>query len=120
MSPYGQELILDMHKCGNVSMDVNLQTFCEELAQLIDMQVEDFHIWASEPKDEKNPKLFGQSAIQFILTSNITIHTLPLFRGGSVYINLFSCKPFDVSIAKRFCETWFEAKEIRSQEVQRI
>jgi S-adenosylmethionine/arginine decarboxylase-like enzyme len=101
-------------------MDVDIQGFCEELAELVDMQIEDFHIWASSPEDEKDPKTFGQSAIQFILTSNITVHVLPLLQAGSVYVNLFSCKPFDADVAAKFIEHWFEAKECRSQVVERI
>jgi S-adenosylmethionine/arginine decarboxylase-like enzyme len=101
--PYGQELILDLHHCNN--MDVDTQAFCEELAELVNMQIEDFHRWESGPEDEKNPKTFGKSAIQFILTSNITIHILPLL--GNVYVNLFSCKEFDQDVAADFCEKYF-------------
>lgn len=104
MKAYGKELILDLHDCGN--MDVDTQDFCEELAELVNMQIEDFHAWESEPDEPKDPKTYGKSAIQFILTSNITIHTLPLL--GNVYINLFTCKDFDPDIAAKFCETYFE------------
>lgn len=120
MNSYGQELILDLHGCNNATMDVDIQGFCEELVELVDMQIEDFHLWASDPDDEKNPRLFGISAIQFIQTSNITVHMLPLLQGGSVYVNLFSCKPFDAGIATRFVQQYFEAKECRSQVVDRI
>lgn len=117
---YGQELIMDLHQCGKATMDVDIQAFCEELVELVDMQSEDFHIWASEPNDEKNPKIFGISAVQFIVTSNITVHFLPLLQGGSVYINLFSCKTFAADITTQFIKQWFEAKECRSQVVERI
>ncbi len=101
---YGQELILDLHECKN--LDIDTQDFCEELADLVNMQIEDFHRWESEPGEEMDPLTYGQSAIQFILTSNITIHILPLL--GNVYINLFTCKEFDKDIAVKFCEHYFE------------
>ena len=117
---YGQELILDLHQCGNATMDVDIQGFCEELVELVDMQAEDFHIWKSGPDEEKDPKIFGVSAIQFITTSDIRLHVLPLLQGGTVYLNLFSCKPFDADIATKFVEQYFEAKECRRQVVERI
>jgi S-adenosylmethionine/arginine decarboxylase-like enzyme len=102
---YGKELILDLHDCNKV--DVDIEAFCVELAELVDMQVEDFHIWESTPDEPKDPNTWGQSAIQFILTSNITVHILPLKK--AVYINLFSCKDFDADIAIKFCTNYFEA-----------
>lgn len=102
--PYGMELILDLHECKNLNIDT--QEFCEELADLVNMKVEDFYRWESEPDEPKIPELWGQSAIQFITTSNITIHILPLL--GNVYINLFTCKEFDQDIAVKFCEHYFE------------
>ncbi|MEK0326306.1 MAG: S-adenosylmethionine decarboxylase [Nitrosopumilus sp.] len=117
---YGQELILDLHDCDKATMDVDIQNFCEDLALLVDMQIEKFELWASESVEERDPKTFGISAVQFILTSNITVHVLPLLQGGSVYINLFSCKSFDAEAAVRFAKGWFVAKECRSQVVDRI
>lgn len=117
---YGQELIVDLHECTNATMDVDIQEFCEELVELVDMEIEDFHLWASEPGEEKDPKTFGVSAVQFILTSQVVVHVLPLLQGGSVYLNLFSCKPFDADVAVKFIEHWFEAQECQSQVVERI
>lgn len=114
---YGQELILDLHECGNCSMDLDLQGFCEALAELIHMETEDYHEWKSEETDVRDVNTYGISCIQFIITSNITIHVLPLKR--AVYINLFSCKEFDVNIASRFCEQEFRAEECVRNVVER-
>ncbi len=116
---YGQELILDIHECAKATMEVDIQAFCEELVELVDMQAEDFHIWKSDPDDAKNSKTFGVSAIQFIITSNITVHILPLLNNGSVYINLFSCKSFDSDVAAKFCETYFKGVIAGRQFVER-
>ena len=116
MNTYGKELILDLHDCKNT--DIDTQDFCEELAELVNMQIEDFHRWESEPDEPKDPKIFGKSAIQFITTSNITIHILPLL--GNVYINLFSCKDFDPDIAVKFCETYFEGFTVSRYFIERL
>ena len=60
----------------------------------------------------------GTTAIQFILTSNITIHTLDILK--NVYINVFSCKDFDPEVAKKFSEEWFKGKIVNSQLIERI
>lgn len=116
---YGKELIMDLHGCPDLSLDTDLKIFCEELAGLTNMQIEDFHYWKSNETDEKDPKIFGVSAVQFILTSNITIHTLPLLNKGTVYINLFSCKLFDTNATVHFIKEWFDAKLCRHTIVER-
>lgn len=118
--PYGKELIVDLHGCPNLSLDTDLQDFCEVLAELVNMETEDFHYWKSEETDERDPKVFGVSSIQFITTSNITIHALPLLNDGSVYLNLFSCKDFDTDVAVKFVKEWFNAKLCRHTIVERI
>ena len=111
---YGLELIVDLHDCklkndlSEISTD--LQDFCEQLANHVDMTTEDFHFWSSSLDDEQDPKTWGISAIQFIITSNITVHVLPLYEGGSVYVNLFSCKQFTIQSALDFINGWFEPK----------
>jgi len=104
--PYGQELILDLHQCEKATMEIDIQAFCEELAELVDMQIEDFHPWKSELDEPKIPHLYGISAVQFITTSNITVHILPLLK--AVYVNLFTCKEFDQDAAAEFCEKYFD------------
>jgi S-adenosylmethionine/arginine decarboxylase-like enzyme len=50
------------------------------------------------------PHLHGISAVQFIETSNIVCHALPLLK--AVYLNLFTCKEFDTDDALGFCKTY--------------
>ena len=59
------------------------------------------------PEEEKQtaPHAKGSSAVQFILTSSIVIHTLDLL--DAVYVNIFSCKTFDKEIAKDITVEWF-------------
>lgn len=59
----------------------------------------------------------GTSAVQFILTSSIVVHTLDLLEAA--YINIFSCKPFDRRVAKKVTKDWFKAKECRTRFIER-
>lgn len=119
---YGKELILDLHNCNvNKFTRQIIESFFIELCKKIDMQRADLHWWddLDLPEDEREnePHLKGTSAIQFITTSNITIHTLDMLK--SVYLNIFSCKDFDPTIAMEFSKNWFEGEIVSSQIVVR-
>ena len=107
---YGQELILDLHGC-----DVDrftreaIERYCAELCVLIDMERCDLHFWddvgVAENEQQTHPKTKGTSAVQFILTSTIVVHTLELLK--TVYVNVFSCKAYDIDEATKFVAAWF-------------
>ncbi len=107
---YGQELILDLHGC-NASRFTRtaIEAYCIGLCELIDMERCDLHFWddVGVPEEEKqtDAKTKGTSAVQFILTSTIVIHTLDLMK--AVYVNIFSCKEFDTDKAAEFSAKWF-------------
>ena len=121
--PYGFELILDMHGCDvstftRESIKKYMITLCEE----IKMEREDLHFWDYDgvPEEEvpTEAHLLGVSAVQFITTSNIVIHTLDKLE--AVYLNIFSCKKYDKEVAEKVSREWFGAKECRSQLIERI
>ncbi|MCH7720423.1 MAG: S-adenosylmethionine decarboxylase [Planctomycetes bacterium] len=108
-TPYGYELTIDLHDCDQARFTkAGVRRFCEELCDLIEMNREDFHIWASDPADydKDPPHLHGISAVQFITTSSLVIHTLPKLR--CAYVNVFSCKWFDEAAARVFVATFFK------------
>lgn len=118
---YGQELILDLHECKPETFTAkNIEEFCLKLCEVIDMNPEDFHIWASDPADYDTdpPHLHGVSAVQFITTSNLTIHTLP--KLGQAYINIFSCKGFDADVAAEFTKDWFNGEIVSQHVIERL
>ena len=122
MKEYGKELILDLHNCDNLTFTrKSIAEYFKELCRIIDMQPCEMHFWDDfdTPNNEKqtSPHTVGTSAIQFILTSNITIHTLDLLK--SVYVNVFSCKDFDTHIATEFTASWFKGSVVNSQIVTR-
>ncbi len=123
MKMYGKELILDLHGCNiNTFNRKTIKAYFQQLCKLIDMEACDLHFWDDEgvPPEERqtDPHTTGTSAIQFILTSNITIHTLDLLK--KVFINIFSCKDFDSSLAASFTNLWFGGKIVNRTEVARL
>lgn len=120
---YGKELIIDLHDCNVERFNRNdIEEYFIELCKLIDMKRCELHFWddLDVPDNEKqtSPHTTGTSAIQFILTSNITIHTLDILK--SVYINIFSCKDFDEKHAERLTRSWFEGRVVQRKVIDRI
>lgn len=119
---YGQELILDLHGCDITTFTREvIEQYFIELCDLIDMERHDLHFWddVGVPEDEQqtDPKTKGTSAVQFILTSTIVIHTLDLMKAA--YINIFSCKEFDTEEAANFTIKWFGASDWKTNVVTR-
>ena len=122
MGSYGKELILDLWSCDPATFTrESIKNFFVVLCEKIDMVREDLHFWddVGVPLElrETEPHVKGTSAIQFIRTSNITIHTLDLME--AVYLNIFSCKSFDEDDAARLSADWFKGKIHYSKVVAR-
>ena len=119
---YGVELSLDLHGCNISTFNRDsLDVYFENLCKAIDMQKCERYFWDDEgvPEEEQqiSPHTKGTSAVQFILTSSIVIHTLELLEAA--YINIFSCKPFDREVAESITKEWFGAKECRTHFIER-
>lgn len=117
---YGKELVLDLFACNNkLFTRKKLKEYFEILCNMIDMKREKLVFWDDVgvpiAKRQTAEHTKGTTAVQFILTSNITIHTLDL--SSSVYINIFSCKDFDHILAKKFSVDFFECKNIINVEL---
>lgn len=122
MNSYGKELILDLDRCDpGLFTRAHIEAFFRELCEQIDMQREDRHFWddvgVPEELCETEPHLKGTSAIQFIKTSNITIHTLDLL--GTVYLNVFSCKDFSERVVIDLATSWFSGTLTKSTMIYR-
>ena len=119
MGGYGKELILDLSNCDPSRFTrADIEKFFIMLCKKIHMKRHELFWWddAGLPKEGRQTAahLKGTSAVQFIMTSNITIHTLDLLK--AVYINIFSCKDFDADVAAQFSADWFRG-EIASAKV---
>ena len=95
--------------------------YCMQLCKLIDMKPEVLYFWddfhVPMAKRQTSPQTKGTTAIQFILTSNITIHTLDVLK--SAFINIFSCKEYDTAQAEAFTVTFFSATSYKSTQIER-
>lgn len=114
--PYGLELLLDLKGCDLQELTrEKLTAYFTQLCELIRMKRH------GEPmfwEDHSGiPHLHGISAVQFIETSNVVCHALPLLQ--AVYINIFSCREFDTEAAKGFSSTFWKAESIVSTVVTR-
>ena len=121
-APYGSELVLDLHGCNPKKFNrPGIDAYFTELCRHIDMTKYEVHFWDDEglPPEECQtlPHTKGTSAVCFILTSSIVIHTLDILE--AVYVNIFSCKAFDQDMAANFTKEWFEAASCGSTFIQR-
>ncbi len=119
---YGHELVMDLHECDPSTFNrPSLNRFFEELCDLINMEKCDIHFWddVGVPIEDQQsaPHTKGTSAVCFILTSTIVIHTLDILK--TAYVNIFSCKEFDSDSAKEFTEKWFGGRCNKSTLVER-
>ena len=122
-TPYGYELIIDLHRCDTTLFTQGkIKLFCVELCDLIEMEKCEVHLWddVDVPPEEQQtePHTKGTSAVCFILTSTIVVHTLDLL--GTVYVNIFSCKGYDADVAAEFTKKWFRGEIRNSTFIERL
>ncbi len=121
--PYGYELVLDLHDCNPEKFNrEDIDRYFTELCRRISMEMCEVHFWDDvgvPPQDRQTlPHTKGTSAVCFILTSSIVIHTLDDLK--AVYVNIFSCKEFDPVLAAKFTEEWFQADSCSPTFIDRV
>lgn len=119
---YGKEVILDIHNCDPTTFNrKSIKTYFTQLCDLIDMERCKLCWWDDHgvppEEQETEPHLKGTTAIQFIKTSNITIHTLDILE--RVYLNIFSCKDFDENVVKKLTSDWFKGEVVNFHVIER-
>lgn len=120
---YGHELILDLHNCDSSMFNREvIDDFFDSVCRTTGMKKEEVHFWddlgVEEEKKQTNPKTKGTTAVQFILTSNITIHTLDLL--GKVFINFFSCKDFNPLQVIALSKSYFGGEIVNELYITRL
>lgn len=128
MDTYGKELVLDLHDCYEERFSrKDIAKFFNELCDLIDMEAckktwWDYFWWPNWiiklMKWDQNDRLFGTSAVQFISTSNITIHIINNMR--QIYLNIFSCKDFDEDMVIDYAQCFFWGKVVNQKVISRL
>jgi len=107
MNGYGPHLMLDLDECNPKILDDLEACFklLNELPEKIGMtritQPYIFRYMAPIPEDE------GITGAVIIAESHISIHTYPKKR--FVFVDLFSCKPFDTEMARDYIVQFFES-----------
>lgn len=119
---YGFELVLDLHGCETELFNRDyIDKFFTDLCDLIEMEKCEVHFWDDvgvlEEEQQTLPHTKGTSAVCFILTSTIVVHTLDLL--GAVYVNIFSCKSFDSNVAAEFTSERFKAASCKKTFIER-
>lgn len=121
-SSYGEEVILDLHECDPATFTrATIKAFLFDLCGQLQMERCELHFWddVGVPEDERQtePHLKGTSAVQFIMTSSVVIHTLDLL--GKVFVNVFSCGEVDEKIVRDIIVKHFRGKVVNSTKVVR-
>ena len=112
---WGYHLTLDCRACDleKIKSAENITQFAKELVKRIDM------IAYGEPqvvffgKEDKS----GYTLVQLIETSNITAHFCDETREG--YIDVFSCKEYDIETVVATVEEFFSPERIRPNFITR-
>lgn len=106
IKPWGKSVAIDLYNCNpeKLTNQELLKTFIGEVVKVVDMEA---HGPCYVDKFGEGD-LHGISAMQFIKTSNITVHLDDV--GGRAFIDIFSCKDFDAEKAVDFARHFFEAK----------
>jgi S-adenosylmethionine/arginine decarboxylase-like enzyme len=112
---WGFHLALDIAKClpPAIRCPKHIDSFTKKLVKEIDMKA------YGEPQivmfGEGNKK--GYTLVQLIETSNITAHFCE--ETNDMYLDIFSCKPFDKEKAKRMVEIHFQPKDMKEHYFER-
>lgn len=123
MKNYGWELILDLHNCNIKDFNRrNIDNFFTAVCKKTKMQKCELFFWddlgTEENEKQTDPQTIGTSAVQFILTSNITIHTLD--KLGKVFINFFSCKKFNEWDVYDLAIEYFSGEVVKRYLIKRV
>jgi S-adenosylmethionine/arginine decarboxylase-like enzyme len=114
---FGYELILDLKDCDlkTISSTKKLGEYAKNLCKLIKMKPYGKPVIKYFGENKKFTK--GYTLVQLIETSSITGHFSEHWRAA--YINIFSCKKFDASLAEEFTAGFFMAGDWRSRFLER-
>ena len=108
-SSYGREVLVDV-VCADPRRFTreHIENYLEHVCSRLRLERADLHFWDYDGPDERAlapPHLKGVSAVQFVTTSCIVIHTLDETR--QVMVNVFACGEVDASVVERATTRFF-------------
>jgi len=112
---WGMSLHLDLHGCNARILDDRkaIKEYVQQLCKEIKMERYGPTRVAKFGKGWR----YGLSAMQFISTSSITLHSVPPLNAN--YIDIFSCGKFDPEKAKKYSMEYFQAKTAKATFIKR-
>jgi S-adenosylmethionine decarboxylase len=111
MSYWGYHLTLDCSNCVRdlIKDEDNVRKFVRTLLDRIDMKpIGD--TWIEYTAGEF-PDKAGLTAVQIIVTSTIVAHFIDLT--GDLYLDVFSCKVFDIATVENTVREFFGPEKVR-------
>jgi S-adenosylmethionine/arginine decarboxylase-like enzyme len=117
MSYWGYHLMSDMHDCHRERMrdKDTVIAFCKDLVKRIDMDpIGDPWVEQTAMHD---PSKAGFTLTQIIQTSSIVAHFID--EPGDIYLDVFSCKEFDINVVKQCVNEYFAPKKMRINYITR-
>ena len=112
---WGQHLVIDAARCAPemIRCSSNIYRFTRELVKKIDM------VAYGEPQivmfGTGNKK--GYTLVQLIETSNICAHFVE--ETNDMYLDVFSCKPFDTHVVMGVVADYFRPDEVSHRNMSR-
>lgn len=107
--PWGKSISIDLFDCDiSLFQPEPIKEYVQKVISVIDMVA---HGPCYVDKFGEG-ELVGYSAMQFIETSSITVHTDE--PGKRCFVDIFSCKDFDEKEAEEFSKTYWKAERSRS------
>ena len=105
---YGPHLMLDLGDCNPAKLN-DLEA-CFELLNELPMKIgmtkiTQPHVFRYAAPD---PEESGITGVTIIAESHISLHTYPI--KNFAFVDLFSCKPFDIGMAKDYVINTFQSK----------
>ena len=118
---YGREVILDVYDANSALFTrSHIESYFVKLCDALRLERADLHFWDYDDPEERAAApahLKGVSAIQFVTTSSVVIHTLDETR--QVLVNVFGCGEIDASVVERITIEYFGGHVANMQSIAR-
>lgn len=118
---YGREVLLDVVDADPAKFTrASIEEFLGRLCGALYLERADLHFWdydTPEERAEAPAHLRGVSAVQFVTTSTVVVHTLD--ESKQVLINVFGCGEIDAAVVERVAVSHFGGRVAAMHSIER-
>jgi len=118
---YGREVLVDVVNADEAMFSrQNIENFMISLCEALRLERADLHFWDYDTEEERAgapTHLRGVSAVQFVTTSSIVVHTLDDTQ--QVLVNVFGCGEIDVAVVERETIRYFSGRVSNMHSIER-